>query len=154
MIQLGHAHRLATAAAGKERLLLLASFLPESQRALLDALLGEGVPARVIAKLRGTSPRTVRRRASLLVERVNSPAFAIVVSHGRAWPPLREAIARLCVVDGVGMRAAAARLGVSLYTVRREVAQVRAIAEAMALAGRVPDLTVSVSGRGEARRTA
>lgn len=129
----GHAARLAAGAANVERVLMLAAYLPERQRALLEAIYREGVPLRVIARLRGTTSRAVRRQAALLVARVTSPAYAVAATQSGAWPEPRAGVARRCVIGGVGVREAARELGVSVHTVRSELARVRAIAEAMAL---------------------
>jgi DNA-directed RNA polymerase specialized sigma24 family protein len=150
MLHLGHVQRLAAAAANKERVLALAGFLPEPERIMLEALLREGVSPHTLAKLRGTTTRTVHRRAAMLVRRVSSPAFAVAVAHDDAWDRVRAGAARMCVVEGLSVRVAASRLGVSLYAVRRELSRVHAMAEAMTLAERLPD----VPGLGALRRSA
>jgi hypothetical protein len=152
--QADHAAALAAAAMEKERLLVLASHLPLPDQALLHTLLREGLPVRSVAKLRSTTSRAVRRRAHVLVTRLRDPVFAVVIALGAGWPPRRRRIAHMSMVEGASSRAVCEHLEVSMHTVRRELAEVRAITEALVLTGRVPDLHGMSSAVAEFRRTA
>lgn len=104
--------------------------LPED-RALIQALYVENLTARHVAQLRGTSPRSVRRRVHAIVQRLLSPRYEFVARRLERWSPTRARVARACVLEGQTLRAAAERLNVSLHTVRRHMDAVAAQHEAL-----------------------
>lgn len=153
VLDVGHAARLAAGAANVERVLLLASHLPETQRALLEAIYRDGMTPLAIARLSGTTSRAVRRRASLIIARITSPAYAVAVTHACGWPALRAGVARRCVVEGMGVRATARMLGVSVHAVRGELLRIRAIADAMTLGAKLPEVAACAGVLGGMRKT-
>ena len=100
--------------------------LPED-RAVLGAIFADGLSASQVAQMRNESPRRVRRRVRLLVDRVLSDRYRFVLQHRDAWPAGRRRIASACVLQGHSMRECARRLRVSLHRVRREMDIVNAL---------------------------
>lgn len=113
-----------------ESMLALAGHLPESDRVLIEAVYRDGLTARSIARLRGAPCVTVRRRLARIVDRMESFEFRLAASQGRTWPAERWAVVRAVVLEGRTLRESAAMLGITLHATRREVAHVRALAEA------------------------
>lgn len=128
--------RLSQGRAEAERLRALAEHLPAADRALIEAMYGDGLRSEAIAALRGTSASAVRRRIGRLVDRMERPEFAAVVTMARACPGERWDAARLVVVEGRSLREAARMLGVTLHEARKEVARARAMGEAARLVRR------------------
>jgi hypothetical protein len=60
----------------------------------------------------------------------------------------------MSIVEGASSRAVCEQLDVSMHTVRREIAEVRAMTEALMLTGRVPELFTLGASAGVLRRTA
>lgn len=105
-----------------DRILARADHLPDPDRALLHALYRDGKSAKELARLTRTPARTLRLRARRIVQRLSSPAFALVVVNSSSWPPLRQHIASLHVVEGKSIRAVASSLNLSLHQVRAHLA--------------------------------
>ncbi|MEL7473142.1 MAG: hypothetical protein AAGK04_07480 [Planctomycetota bacterium] len=113
-----------------EALLERSSRLPDEERALIEAVYREGRPVVEIARLRGESPRPLRRRVRRLVERVMSERFGFVARRVAEWTPNRRRVAEACVLHGCSLREAAERLRLSLHAVRRHSDAVQALFEA------------------------
>jgi DNA-directed RNA polymerase specialized sigma24 family protein len=128
---------LESGAAAAERMLALAEWLPPTDRALIVAMYKDGLSGVAIARLRGEPVEVVRRRLARVIKRMNTPVFALVAVQSSAWPRARAEAARLCVLEGLSIRAAAERAGITAHQVRREIITVRAMAEALATAGRL-----------------
>lgn len=110
-----------------ERLLDRADYLTASDRALLRGIYDRGMDAAEVARVMGSRPRGVRQRVQRLIEHVNSPGFSFILRAGRRWPHTRRRVGELIFLQGLTQRDAAARLGISLHHVRREVERIRAL---------------------------
>ena len=102
-----------------------AEFLPEGDRALLQAVYAQGQTLRHVALLQSARPTAVSRRVRVLVKRVLHPAFAVVVARSGAWPRSLRAVGDAIFVRGMTIRAAAA-------TCKLTFAQARAGKDAIA----------------------
>lgn len=100
--------------------------LPDD-RALVHALLRQGLSPKEIAELRSIPASTMYKRLKALVNRLNSPRFEFVLRHRDAWTPTRRRVATACVLEGRTLRGTATHLGVTLYTVRREMDAISAL---------------------------
>lgn len=109
-----------------DQVLARAAWLEPSDRALLEAVYRDGRSAVELAQLTGDNPRTLRRRIRRLVRRVLGPEFAFVAGRRERWTSSRRRVAEACILHGQSMRTAASELGVSLHTVRRHLAAIRA----------------------------
>jgi len=125
--------------ANSERILALAAYLPDRDRALIEAVYREGLLPSAVAALRRCTPLSIRRRVARLIARTQRPEFILAATHAHLWTPLRARVVKLCILEGIALRIAADRLGTSIHTVRRELESVHALAEAMRLAGRLPE---------------
>ena len=91
--------------------------LPE-ERALARAYFVEGMSASEVARLAGTTPKTVLRRIDRMVARVTSLRFVFAVNHRKSLGRMRGRVATACLVQGLSMRETSRRFGVSIYVVR------------------------------------
>jgi len=114
-----------------EQILARASWLPESDRAVLEAVFREGKTVAEVAALIGCPARALRRRVRRLLDRVQAPRFVFVTSRLDGWPPTRRRVARACVIEWCSLRDAARQLGISLYAVRRHHEAINAQLEAV-----------------------
>jgi DNA-directed RNA polymerase specialized sigma24 family protein len=112
-----------------EQALRLADRLAPADRDLMRAVYERGMSAEAFARAAGRSPRSVRGRLRRLIERMTSQPFRFVALHQRRWPAQRRRVAELVILQGLGLRAAAARAGMSIHHVRREIDRVRALIE-------------------------
>ncbi len=108
-----------------------AEHLLDEDRALINAVYRDNLTASEIASLQSVSPRTVRRRVRVLVQRLLSPRYEFVARRRDAWSPTRARVAVACVLQGRTLRGAAQHLKVSLHTVRRHMDAVAAQHEAL-----------------------
>lgn len=109
---------------------LRAQHLPSNDAAFIRALYVDGLSASKLARLQGTDPRAIRRRARRILRRMNSPLFIYVVREMHNWSRARRATAEASVLAGRGVRAAALETGLSLHVVRRHLEVIRAMSEA------------------------
>ena len=124
-----------------------ARFLLPEDAALVQAVYGEGLSVTAIATnlpkrasddhaaedyppTCAPSPRSVRRRLQRLVTRITSARFLTALDLLDAMPPTRRRVARACVLQGMTMRQAAARLGLSYHSIRRHMDAVSALCDA------------------------
>ena len=112
-----------------EAILALARFIQPQDRALLTAIYEQGHCAAQLAALTHQDPRTIRRRIRNLLTRFKSPLFAFVATNLRQWPPTRQRIAVLCILQGIPIREAAARTGLTIHAVRRHLDQIKLLHE-------------------------
>jgi DNA-directed RNA polymerase specialized sigma24 family protein len=110
-----------------ERLLDRANYLTSSDRTLLRGIYDRGMDASEVARVMGRRPRGVRQRVQRLVEHLNSPDFTFILRAGRRWPKTRRRVGELVFLQGLTQREAAARLGISLHHLRREIERIRAL---------------------------
>lgn len=112
-----------------ETLLNRAQFLEPADRALLEQVLEKGVRPRDIARVAGTSTRTIQRRVRNLMRRLADPDVLYVLRQHRGWSaPLRQVALALWVRRRT-LRQTAAELGLSLHRVRQHAAAVRGLIE-------------------------
>ncbi|MDQ7012964.1 MAG: hypothetical protein Q9O74_03600 [Planctomycetota bacterium] len=111
--------------------------LPEQDRYLIEGVFRDGRPISDLAQMwrehpgPGRAPRSLRRRLHRLVDRLLSPRFEVVAQLNHTWTPTRKRVATACVLHGLSTRRAAADLGISLHTVRRQVDAINAICDAV-----------------------
>jgi len=113
-----------------ERLVQRAAWLRPDERALIEAVFGEGRSCTDLAKLMGATPEVVRRRVRRAAKRAGSDLFGFVASRRDTWPAELSRVATKCALEGATLRGAAADLGVSLHVVRRHWDAVRAMCAA------------------------
>ncbi|HHN79041.1 MAG TPA: hypothetical protein ENK11_10285 [Phycisphaerales bacterium] len=109
-----------------------AAWLTAEDRELVTAVFGEGLSVAAYARRRREkdSPvpvRTARRRLRKIIARLLSPRFVFVIENRKAWPATRRRAAMACVVQGLSLREAASKMGVSLHAVRRHMDAVEAL---------------------------
>lgn len=102
--------------------------LPDD-RALLNAIYADGLSVADAARLRNTTPRTLRRRVRLTTERILSRRFEFVLRSRDDWPPVRRRIATACILQGRTHREAALHLRISIYNVRKHMQVITALFE-------------------------
>lgn len=125
----GKAGGLRSIRARIERLLEWAEILPPAERSLLRCAYDWGVSSREISLLTGQTPRVIRRRIRAVLKRVNSPAFRTTARLIETFPEPRREIARLVILHGLTQRMAAAKLGITMHRVRRELLAIEAMCE-------------------------
>ena len=118
-----------------EAIVRKAAWLRGDERALLEAVFGQGRSCADLARLIGVPADTVRRRVRRATKRAGSDLFAFVAMHAESWGPTRRRVAIACVLHGRSMRCAAKELGLSLHTVRRERHAIDALFESRASRG-------------------
>jgi hypothetical protein len=116
--------RLAT------RLTARADLLPEQERALVRALIEHGHSLCALSRLFGDWPSTIKRRLDRVMARVASPKFGFVAERLARLSPVRQRVARSCVLHGLSLRAAARELRLSHHSVRRHAEALHAMFEA------------------------
>ncbi len=118
-----------------DRVLDRAEWLPADERTLIESVFRDGRTAVEVAHLTREDPRAVRRRVRRAVDRAMSDRLAFVVRARGSWSPTRRRVADLTVIEGVSMRAASERLGLSYHTVRRHREAIEALYSAARGAG-------------------
>lgn len=116
----------------EERILARAEFLPPEERRLIEAVYGDGLSMRHVARLAGVAPRVMKHRIARIVARTLSPEFTFVAARQRTWRGTRREVGRACVLHGLSQREAARRLGLSLHNVRRHRLAIRDMVEELA----------------------
>ena len=101
-----------------ERLLERADHLSREDRLLIEQVYRHGIAVSDIGRLSGKPARTLRRRITVLVQRMNSPLFEFVVSHSDLLPTGMRRTAELVVLRGHSLRRASTLSGQSLHHVR------------------------------------
>ena len=125
-----------------ELILNRSAYLPDRDRLLIEGVFGEGHSVTELSALTGEAPRTLRRRVRRIVQRMvgvgqvgagrgGGDKFLFVVRHMDNWAPTRRRVAEVCVLEGLSLRQAADRLGLSLYAVRRHHEAINAQLEAI-----------------------
>lgn len=102
-----------------EELLRWATYLPRGDRALLEAVLRDGQPLRLLAEMTGGPPATLSHRLRGVLERVRSREFQLVALRGRQLDPADRRIAELLFLHGRSGREVARRTGHPPHRVRR-----------------------------------
>ncbi|HED54591.1 MAG TPA: hypothetical protein ENJ00_10390 [Phycisphaerales bacterium] len=112
-----------------------ARYLPETDRALIEAVFADGTPVTKLAGVIGEDPRKLRRRIRRVTGRLLDPRFRFVAERQSSWRPTRRKVGQACVLDGLSIRKASARLQLSFYTVRRHKEAIEAMYELTQSAG-------------------
>jgi DNA-directed RNA polymerase specialized sigma24 family protein len=99
--------------------------LPED-RTLLAMVFRDGRSAASVARVMGVSAKRVRGRVRRLLDRIDSPLFRFVAANAQRWPEAQRVVAIALFVEGLSLREAGRRLGMSYYTVRQIGLVVRA----------------------------
>ena len=110
--------------------------LPKADQAFIRAVYLHQQSTEEVARVQGTSGRSVRRRLKAILQRACSREFVYVLGHRHEWPEERRRIGTAIFVQGLTTRRAAADLGLSYHQVRREKDAIAALCAAHAL--RVP----------------
>jgi len=106
-----------------------AAFLPAADRILIEGYFREGRTIKTLAEAADVPPRAMSRRIRRLSQRLLSDRFAFVLRNYESWSPARRRVATATILHGYSMRAAADRLRMSLYNVRRHSEAIRALYE-------------------------
>lgn len=106
--------------------------LPDRERALVEAVLRDGVRVSQLSKVTGIPDVTLRRDIARLLRRLTSRECAFVLAFQKSLPESRRRVAVACFVHGMSIRRAAAALGMTFYGVRRHHDALRAMFEAAA----------------------
>ena len=106
-----------------------ARYLPETDRALIEAVFADGTPVSKLAGVIGEEPRKLRRRIRRLTGRLLDPRFRFVAERHANWRPTRRKVGQACVLGGLSIRKASERLQLSFYTVRHHKEAIDAMFE-------------------------
>lgn len=102
--------------------------LPDADRALLERYLVDGVPTATLASEMNVAPRSVTRRVHSLLARASSPEYRLVARASGRMARVDARIGHALFCEGLPLRAAAVKLGLSMHTVREARARLRALA--------------------------
>ncbi len=111
-----------------ERVLHLASFLPEDQRLLVEHVYRHGMPLSQLARAAGVSAERLRSRMRKTLKRMEMREFAFVAVRPELLPPDTLRTAQLLFLQGLSLRQAAAGRGCSLHRVRLDLVAVQSLA--------------------------
>jgi DNA-directed RNA polymerase specialized sigma24 family protein len=125
----GTAGRRALRREAVDVLLDRANHLAPADRALVRSVLEAGARPADLALVANRGSQAIRRRLRRLLERLRSESFACVLRDGERWPPQRRAVAQAVMLRGQSQRQAAATLGLSVHSVRRELDRIRTLCE-------------------------
>jgi DNA-directed RNA polymerase specialized sigma24 family protein len=118
-----------------KHLVALAQYLPPEDASLVQAVFGDGTPITQVALLLNRPLRALSRRIHRLEMRLRDPAFHYCVRCFRSFDEERQNVVRMTIFEGVSLRIAAERMGVSMHVVRTHRLAVEA--EALAILDRV-----------------
>lgn len=105
--------------------------LPESDRALLERYLVDGVPTSTLAAELGIARRGVTRRVHALLARANSAEYRLIARCSARMARVDARIGHALFCEGLPLREAARKLGLSVHTVREARARLCAMAGEM-----------------------
>lgn len=111
-----------------EEVVQAAKHLGDADKALIKAVYQRGIALKAIATIQGCSAGRLHHRLRMLVKRMRSPMFRLVLRQHENWPAERRAIAESVVLHGRSQREVAKELGVSLHRVRTEIEHLKALA--------------------------
>jgi len=111
-----------------EEVVLASQNLGERDRALVRAVYERGLAIKAVAAITHTPSGRLHRRLGMLVRRVRSPLFRLVLREHSRWPADRRAIAEAFVFKGRPQREIARSLNLSLHRVRTEIEHLKALA--------------------------
>lgn len=127
--------RIGFSRSAVESIRALAGHLPDAERVLIYDAFELGTPVAQIARRTGQDPRTLTRRVRRITRRLLDPRFRFVAEHRTAWRPTQSMVAQACVLEGLSIRQASERLGLSRHTVRRHKEAIDALFELIPSAG-------------------
>ena len=107
---------------------LASKHLGERDRALVRAVYERGLAIKAVAAITHMPSGRVHRRLRMLVRRLRSPLFRLVLRELPRWPDDRRSIADAFVCQGRSQREIARSLGLSLHRVRTEIEHLKALA--------------------------
>jgi hypothetical protein len=102
-----------------------AGFLPERERDMLLAVWVHHEPVARVARAYGVTPMTVRRTMRRLIRLVHSEDFVAAAGLANYLPDPQARLARLVFCQRVGIRQAAATLGLTYHRARRMLLEVK-----------------------------
>lgn len=113
-----------------------AAFLNEQDRELVLGVTVRGAKASSFAVMFSMSPRQIRMHTRRLLRRIASPEFRFSIrllsnKGSIAGTATRKNIARECFVNGLSIRDAAKKLGLTIHMVRSHATAIRNQAELM-----------------------
>ncbi len=115
--------------AAAELALSRADWLGPEDRALVEAVLRDGVCVTTLARAAGAEPRALRRRFAALVNRLLDERTAFVARAIPAMSATRAKVARGCFLRGQTQREVARANRLSLHTVRAHRQAIQALYE-------------------------
>lgn len=121
-----------------ERMVLLGQHLPAVDAALIQASFGDGTPQTKLAMLLNLDVRGVNRRLKRLERRLLSPGYGYSVVNMEHFDHHRARVARACVIEGLSIRAASERTGLTVHEVRMHRTAILSAGEALVRASRAP----------------
>ena len=104
-----------------------AALLGEDDRDLLLAVWSYQQPTRMVAHLCGASPRAVRHRIRVLLDRLHSQRFLAAARSLRFLNDAQAELARLHFCQGLSVRRSSEAMGISYHRARRLAAEVRGV---------------------------
>ncbi len=122
-----HAHRQAKRRQIDE-LLVLAEYLPQADKILVEQVLTGETPIAQIAKLYQRPTRHLKRKAQSIIKRLSDKHFKFVAIQMDTLPLDVRDTAKLVVIQGISMRKVAQTTGMTLHRVRQNMNTVRATA--------------------------
>ena len=110
-----------------ETILLRCTALEETDRILVEQVVGRGVKPREVAAMSGASVRSVQRRLRGLVQRLLDSEVVYVLRHRQHWTRSRANVATVIWVQGHSMQKACEKLSMPLQEVRDHAQAVRGL---------------------------
>ncbi len=104
-----------------DELLLLAEYLPDADRMLIEQVLLNGQPIAKIARMSRRPARCLQRRAGAILKRLSQQLFKFVAVRADALPSDVRLTARLVVLHGLSLRDTAEISGQSLHRTRQHM---------------------------------
>lgn len=120
--------RARTSGVAAEILCARAEHLPPPDRDLIWAVFRQGLSLAKLESASGTSTRRLSRRLRAIVDRINSPCFALVISRSHTWEARLAKVARSIYVEGRTLRATELHLRLSYGQVRAARAVIQTLA--------------------------
>ena len=113
-----------------EQILLLAEYLPQDDRELIEAVYLHGRSTAAIARLARISQRTVQRRVQRTLKRMKDRRFAFVALRGQQLPTDLRGVARRLILEGRTLRDTARTCRKTLHQIREMRIQLLATIDA------------------------
>jgi len=111
----------AMSEAANDRILALAPYLGDRDRALIEQVYARGQAVAEVARAADVPAKRLNRRLSRILRRIRQPVFQFVATRGDVLPREAAATARYAVLEGYPLRQVAALTGQSLHRVRQHM---------------------------------